>query len=241
MLIFRCREREAHLPTSSEETISSWTWTQPSANQLQQCLRALGFEQRELALSASKTALSMNRLLQVGYEMRTETSGNCSFFIRAFQYYSMSHRKNHAFFPSMQRIVILERYFVAFSRQPSVDSKQQLQSSAIRTSSKSMKTSATYSADINKIDSTNQNRQIGQSAIAGNAAASPYASTTNPYSQHPGAGGGYMLAGSGHAHAALGLAHVGTRAALSFAFAFLRRAWRNGDDLDLCTELLQVS
>ena len=41
--------------------------------------------------------------------------------------------------------------------------------------------------------------------------------------------------------AALGLAHVGSRAALSFAFAFLRRAWRSGEDADLCTELLQES
>ncbi|RVE74076.1 hypothetical protein OJAV_G00037550 [Oryzias javanicus] len=38
-----------------------------------------------------------------------------------------------------------------------------------------------------------------------------------------------------------GLARVGSRAALSFAFAFLRRAWRSGDDADLCTELLQES
>ena len=37
-----------------------------------------------------------------------------------------------------------------------------------------------------------------------------------------------------------GLARLGSRAALSFAFAFLRRAWRSGEDSDLCTELLQV-
>ncbi|XP_040568701.2 LOW QUALITY PROTEIN: E3 ubiquitin-protein ligase HERC2-like [Lepeophtheirus salmonis] len=35
-----------------------------------------------------------------------------------------------------------------------------------------------------------------------------------------------------------GLARLGSRAALSFAFAFLKRAWRSGDDTDLCTELL---
>ncbi|XP_043927990.1 E3 ubiquitin-protein ligase HERC2 [Protopterus annectens] len=38
-----------------------------------------------------------------------------------------------------------------------------------------------------------------------------------------------------------GLARVGSRAALSFAFAFLRRAWRSGEDADLCNELLQES
>lgn len=39
----------------------------------------------------------------------------------------------------------------------------------------------------------------------------------------------------------LGLAHVGSRAMLSFAFAFLRRAWRSGQDNDLCSELLGES
>lgn len=38
--------------------------------------------------------------------------------------------------------------------------------------------------------------------------------------------------------AALGLARVGTRATLNFSFAFLRRAWRSGEDTDLCSELL---
>lgn len=41
--------------------------------------------------------------------------------------------------------------------------------------------------------------------------------------------------------ATMGLARVGSRAALSFAFAFLRRAWRSGEDSDLCSELLQES
>ncbi|ESO89418.1 hypothetical protein LOTGIDRAFT_218809 [Lottia gigantea] len=39
--------------------------------------------------------------------------------------------------------------------------------------------------------------------------------------------------------ATTGLARVGSRAALSFAFAFLRRAWRSGEDADLCSDLLQ--
>lgn len=41
--------------------------------------------------------------------------------------------------------------------------------------------------------------------------------------------------------ATMGLARVGSRAALSFAFAFLRRAWRSGEDSDLCMELLHES
>ncbi|KAL1491483.1 hypothetical protein ABEB36_012074 [Hypothenemus hampei] len=40
---------------------------------------------------------------------------------------------------------------------------------------------------------------------------------------------------------AIGLARVGSRAALNFSFAFLRRAWRLGEDIDLCSELLTES
>ncbi|KAI8034196.1 hypothetical protein M5D96_013047 [Drosophila gunungcola] len=39
-------------------------------------------------------------------------------------------------------------------------------------------------------------------------------------------------------HGALGLARVATRAALNFSFAFLRRAWRSGEDTEMCSELL---
>lgn len=35
-----------------------------------------------------------------------------------------------------------------------------------------------------------------------------------------------------------GLARVGYRAVFGFACTFLRRAWRTGQDTDLCTELL---
>ncbi|XP_012287916.1 E3 ubiquitin-protein ligase HERC2 [Orussus abietinus] len=41
--------------------------------------------------------------------------------------------------------------------------------------------------------------------------------------------------------ATVGLARVGSRAALNFSFAFLRRAWRSGEDADLCSELLTES
>ncbi|XP_026277054.2 E3 ubiquitin-protein ligase HERC2 [Frankliniella occidentalis] len=41
--------------------------------------------------------------------------------------------------------------------------------------------------------------------------------------------------------ASTSLARVGSRAALNFSFAFLRRAWRSGEDADLCSELLQES
>lgn len=41
--------------------------------------------------------------------------------------------------------------------------------------------------------------------------------------------------------AAVGLARVGTRAALNFSFAYLRRAWRSGEDVDFCREILSES
>nr|XP_018671040.1 E3 ubiquitin-protein ligase HERC2-like [Ciona intestinalis] len=37
------------------------------------------------------------------------------------------------------------------------------------------------------------------------------------------------------------LRNIGSRYILSFAFSYLRRAWRTGEDTDLCTELLQDS
>ncbi|XP_011304625.1 E3 ubiquitin-protein ligase HERC2 [Fopius arisanus] len=41
--------------------------------------------------------------------------------------------------------------------------------------------------------------------------------------------------------AAMGLARVGTRAALNFSFAYLRRAWRSGEDVEFCSEILSES
>ena len=38
-----------------------------------------------------------------------------------------------------------------------------------------------------------------------------------------------------------GLARLGSRAALSFASKFLKRAWRSGDDADLCSDILYES
>ena len=35
------------------------------------------------------------------------------------------------------------------------------------------------------------------------------------------------------------LARLGSKAALGFAFAFLKRAWRCGEDGDLCSDLLR--
>ncbi|CAM1314857.1 Uncharacterised protein at_DN1722, partial [Pycnogonum litorale] len=38
-----------------------------------------------------------------------------------------------------------------------------------------------------------------------------------------------------------GLARVGCRAALSFAFAFMTRSWKSGEDVELCSDLLKES
>ncbi|CAH1128754.1 unnamed protein product [Ceutorhynchus assimilis] len=44
-----------------------------------------------------------------------------------------------------------------------------------------------------------------------------------------------------HLDPAIGLARVGSRAALNLSFAFLRRAWRLGEDIDICSDLLEES
>ena len=36
------------------------------------------------------------------------------------------------------------------------------------------------------------------------------------------------------------LANVGSRLVITFAFSFLQRMWRAGEDTDLCTEMLKV-
>ncbi|XP_066595212.1 E3 ubiquitin-protein ligase HERC2 [Prorops nasuta] len=41
--------------------------------------------------------------------------------------------------------------------------------------------------------------------------------------------------------ATLGLVRVGSRAALNFSFAYLRRAWKSGEDIEFCSELLSES
>ncbi|KAL5011340.1 hypothetical protein ScPMuIL_009891 [Solemya velum] len=88
-----------------------------------------------------------------------------------------------------QRLAVLERYFLALSRQLPQESK-----------TPTKKTQA---------NQTNLNKQKSAAKSAEKAT--------------------------------MGLARVGSRAALSFAFAFLRRAWRSGEDSDLCSELLHES
>lgn len=51
----------------------------------------------------------------------------------------------------------------------------------------------------------------------------------------------FSLNNNNYENATFRLAQVGSRAALKFAFAHLRRAWRSGEDADLCSELLQES
>ena len=35
------------------------------------------------------------------------------------------------------------------------------------------------------------------------------------------------------------LAKIGTRTALTFIFSFFKRAWRSGEDVDVCSDVLQ--
>ncbi|KAI0242379.1 hypothetical protein LSAT2_013651 [Lamellibrachia satsuma] len=90
-----------------------------------------------------------------------------------------------------QRIVVLERYFIALSRLSPIEGKSPTRKKQ------------NLQANLNKQKS----------------------SAMRPTTEK----------------ATLGLARVGSRAALSFAFAFLRRAWRSGEDSDLCSDLLHES
>ncbi|XP_071496413.1 E3 ubiquitin-protein ligase HERC2-like [Diadema antillarum] len=88
-----------------------------------------------------------------------------------------------------QRLVILERYFVALARQ-SPEQKAAIIGKAPEKGA------------VKKVEQTKSVKKLKERATAS-------------------------------------LARVGARTALSFAFAFLRRAWRSGEDSDLCSELLR--
>ncbi|BFG02621.1 probable E3 ubiquitin-protein ligase HERC2 [Drosophila madeirensis] len=111
-----------------------------------------------------------------------------------------------------QQLFIYERYYVALKRH-----RQQ-------TSSQAAATAATTTTAT-----TTTIQAAGGAAVAAAAAAGslevPMLDPTSQEAEQPD-------------HAALGLARVATRAALNFSFAFLRRAWRSGEDTEMCSELL---
>ncbi|XP_037077204.1 E3 ubiquitin-protein ligase HERC2-like [Pollicipes pollicipes] len=73
-------------------------------------------------------------------------------------------------------------------------------------------------------------RALLRQQVAADAASSPASSTV--------VSGRCLGAREPPAHS---LARVGSRAAMGFAIAFLRRAWRSGEDADICSDLLKES
>lgn len=111
-----------------------------------------------------------------------------------------------------QRLYIYQRYFTALARYRPTSSKVD---PVIDRSPVIVDTPLPIDSKLQKCGSIDSASVASQHAIVAAAAAAASEKATQ------------------------GLARVGTRAALNFSFAFLRRAWRSGEDMDLCSELLQ--
>ncbi|KAF7995498.1 hypothetical protein HCN44_006605 [Aphidius gifuensis] len=117
-----------------------------------------------------------------------------------------------------QRLVIARRYFTALSRQKIHDNNK-----------KKTTINTTKSATVVNSISTSSKAQASSSTSPPSSASS--SSLTNKTSKIT----------KTNNEAAVGLAKVGTRAALNFSFAYLRRAWRSGEDIEFCSEILTES
>ncbi|KAK7864133.1 hypothetical protein R5R35_007650 [Gryllus longicercus] len=117
-----------------------------------------------------------------------------------------------------QRLTVAQRYFTALGRH------------ALTTD-----TSCSPSGNVTCPAAT---APVGVPGAAGVAAGTPTASSA--VGAAPTTPGSLRSTKAGE-KATISLARVGSRAALNFSFAFLRRAWRSGEDADLCSELLSES
>ncbi|XP_030381589.1 probable E3 ubiquitin-protein ligase HERC2 [Scaptodrosophila lebanonensis] len=126
-----------------------------------------------------------------------------------------------------QQLFIYERYFVALKRtqQQQLQQKQNLlqQQHQINKTADAPTSSGSNSTVVEKLG-----RRVSALPLRRDSNHTPDSSAIAT------AGSGYTP----NEHVALGLARVGTRAALNFSFAFLRRAWRSGEDIEMCSELL---
>lgn len=130
-----------------------------------------------------------------------------------------------------QQLFIYERYFVALKR-----SQQQQQQQEAQPQQAQPTATATAAATTSSTAPTQSTQKQDDEAVPPVTATTP---TTAPEKDKD----KELLLRRRHVqlepeHAALGLARVGTRAALNFSFAFLRRAWRSGEDMEMCSELL---
>lgn len=129
-----------------------------------------------------------------------------------------------------QQLFIYERYFVALAR-----CKQQLQQQKAMQQQHSLQ--QMQSTEIpTSLNPTNPFLNVGdktrlseESNFSSRDRFGKYRQTSSQELRSP---------GRDSERATLGLARVCTRAALNFSFFFLRRAWRSGEDTEMCSELL---
>ncbi|XP_055844671.1 probable E3 ubiquitin-protein ligase HERC2 isoform X2 [Episyrphus balteatus] len=118
-----------------------------------------------------------------------------------------------------QQLYIYERYYVALAR-----CKQQSGENPYKRFSQDASVATTVT--------------ITTAAPAGNQSSMDKSFIAGKYRSVDLALGGTSNSVKDNERATMGLARVGTRAALNFSFAFLRRAWRSGEDTEMCSELL---
>ena len=135
-----------------------------------------------------------------------------------------------------QQFSIYERYFVALAR---YKQQQQEQTAAVNSISVNC-----HSVEMCKLNEERSSCSLGTGARnhrneTFGASKLRYQSTMMS-AENPLSPGTVVVPMSRdqQQQATLSLARVGTRAALNFSFAFLRRAWRSGEDTEMCSELL---
>ncbi|XP_075155337.1 E3 ubiquitin-protein ligase HERC2 [Haematobia irritans] len=135
-----------------------------------------------------------------------------------------------------QQLFIYERYFVALARCKQQQQQQQLlQQQAMQQHNlpqmQSMEVPTSLNPNNPFLNPTDKNmhRLSEESNFSSRDRFGKYRQTSSQELRSP---------GRDSERATLGLARVCTRAALNFSFFFLRRAWRSGEDTEMCSELL---
>ncbi|XP_065364219.1 probable E3 ubiquitin-protein ligase HERC2 [Calliphora vicina] len=157
-------------------------------------------------------------LLNELHEISLQAAGNCM---------SSIHLR--------QQLFIYERYFVSLARCKQQHQQQQQQQQQAQMQQQQtldipllQPPSNSNNPFLNPIDK-NMNKFQDDSRLSGRERFAKYAQQSSQELRSP---------VRDSERATLGLARVCTRAALNFSFFFLRRAWRSGEDTEMCSELL---
>uniref|UniRef100_A0A1I8NRB2 Uncharacterized protein n=1 Tax=Stomoxys calcitrans TaxID=35570 RepID=A0A1I8NRB2_STOCA len=132
-----------------------------------------------------------------------------------------------------QQLFVYERYFVALARCKQQQQLQQQQAMQQHTLPQMQSAEVPKSLNPNNpfLNATDKNvhRFSEESDFSARDRFGKYRQPSSHELRSP---------GRDSERATLGLARVCTRAALNFSFFFLRRAWRSGEDTEMCSELL---